>query len=237
MTTTGKRRAPAEPGSDRNGANALTVNRERIVARILKAAEAEFGRHGYAGAATSEIARRAGIPKPSLYYYFPTKEQLYLQVIENILDLWLGALDDIKPEADPAEALAAYIRNKISYSRDWPELSRIYAIEVIGGGKHIQTFMRTRLRQLVKDKGQVLAQWAKAGKIEPVDPAHFFFLLWTATQTYADFAAQIAAVLGQEAIDDEVFDDAVATVTRFVLKGLGLTPPAPRKRRRTPPEG
>lgn len=196
--------------------------RERNQAIILKAAEQVFAKKGFNGATTAEIARKAGVPKPNLHYYFGTKQQLYDSVIENILDLWLGAMDEIQPDADPAEALSHYVQNKIRASRDWPDSSRLWAIEVIGGGRHVSGFMKGRLRDLVREKGKVLAQWAAAGKMDPIDPAHLMFMIWASTQTYADFAAQIAAVLDRDAVDDAVFRTAEETVTRIILKGCGI---------------
>ena len=61
--------------------------RAKIEAKILAAAEAVFAEHGFSGAAMSEIARRAGIPKPNLHYYCKTKEELYRRVMDRILDL------------------------------------------------------------------------------------------------------------------------------------------------------
>lgn len=211
--------APADAAEKPAAAGSI---RERNQAIILKAAEQVFAKKGFNGATTAEIARKAGVPKPNLHYYFGTKQQLYDSVIENILDLWLGAMDEIQPDADPAQAIGHYIQNKIRASRDWPDSSRLWAIEVIGGGRHVSGFMKGRLRDLVREKGKVLAQWAAEGRMDPVDPAHLMFMIWASTQTYADFAAQIAAVLDKDTVDDAVFRAAEETVVRIVLKGCGI---------------
>ncbi|HBD39936.1 MAG TPA: TetR family transcriptional regulator, partial [Cupriavidus sp.] len=39
-----------------------------------------------------------------------------------------------------------------------------------------------------------------------VDPYHLFFTIWAATQTYADFDAQVCAVLGVSQLDTEDFE-------------------------------
>lgn len=211
--------AAAEPAERPAAAGSI---RERNQAIILKAAEQVFAKKGFNGATTAEIARKAGVPKPNLHYYFGTKQQLYDSVIENILDLWLGAMDEIQPDANPAQAIGHYIQNKIRASRDWPDSSRLWAIEVIGGGRHVSGFMKGRLRDLVREKGKVLARWAAEGRMDPVDPAHLMFMIWASTQTYADFAAQIAAVLDKDTVDDAVFRAAEETVVRIVLKGCGI---------------
>jgi TetR/AcrR family transcriptional regulator len=53
-------------------------------ARILDAALKEFSAHGLAGARTDQIASIAGVNKALLYYYFDSKENLYLAALEMI---------------------------------------------------------------------------------------------------------------------------------------------------------
>ncbi len=52
--------------------------------RILDAALTEFAAHGLAGARTDRIAQAAGVNKALLYYYFESKENLYLAALEMI---------------------------------------------------------------------------------------------------------------------------------------------------------
>jgi TetR/AcrR family transcriptional regulator len=52
--------------------------------RILDAALGEFAAHGLAGARTERIATVAGVNKALLYYYFESKEKLYLAALEMI---------------------------------------------------------------------------------------------------------------------------------------------------------
>ena len=55
-------------------------------ARILDAALREFSAKGFAGARTEQIAAAAGVNKALLYYYFASKEKLYLAAIESAAD-------------------------------------------------------------------------------------------------------------------------------------------------------
>ncbi len=52
--------------------------------RILDAALSEFAAHGLAGARTERIATAASVNKALLYYYFESKEKLYLAALEMI---------------------------------------------------------------------------------------------------------------------------------------------------------
>ena len=196
--------------------------RLRNRALILAAAEEVFATQGYRGATTAAIAKKAGLPKANVHYYFGTKEALYAAVLEDILGLWLGELDRLTETSDPATALADYIRAKIRHSRERPLASKVYSNEMVRGARHTRDFLKNELRNLVKDKAKVLEAWAAAGKMEPVDPVHFFSVIWAATQHYADFDVQVAALLGRRQLGAKDYDEAAETVVRMVLRGCGL---------------
>lgn len=59
-----------------------------------------------------------------------------------------------------------------------------------------------------------------------LDPRHLFFMIWAMTQTYADFAVQIRAVMSVESLDDDAWEEATGEVISFVLRGCGITPAA-----------
>ncbi len=53
-------------------------------ARLLQAAEEEFGKRGYSRTRLEDIAAAAGIRRPSLLYYFGSKDQLYREVVLSV---------------------------------------------------------------------------------------------------------------------------------------------------------
>ena len=80
---------------------------------ILDAAAGLMAERGYGGASLRELARRVGMSQPSLYHYFPTKEQLALQILETLAADMLGAAPTTLPD-DPVafpRLLADLIRN------------------------------------------------------------------------------------------------------------------------------
>lgn len=201
--------------------------RQARIAQILSAAERVFAEAGFEGASMSGLAAAAGLPKANLHYYFGTKEALYTTLLDSILTLWLSATDDIRPEAEPATALAAYIRAKMRWSRERPEASRVFANEVLHGAPYLRSHLAGPLRALVREKSAVLEGWIAAGRMAPVDPPHLFFSIWAMTQTYADFGVQIGAVLDLPEPDDACFARGTETILQLVLRGCGLElPPA-----------
>jgi TetR/AcrR family transcriptional regulator len=209
------RRPPGRPAG---------AKRRRNEARILEAAEAVFASAGFSGARTAAIARRAGVPKANLHYYFGTKEALYRKVLENILEVWLGLGDSIRPGADPAEALAAYVAAKVEHSRTRPHASKVFANELLHGAPQIKGYLRHELKRWVDGKAAVIDGWVAQGRLSPIQSRHLFFVLWAMTQTYADFGVQVAAVLGRRSIAPRDYQDAAALITRLVLRGCGLEP-------------
>jgi len=195
--------------------------RQARIAQILEAAEQEFAASGFEGTSTASIAARAGLPKANVHYYFGTKEKIYRAVLDNILVLWLDEADYwIAFGRTPRVALAGYIKSKLLLARAKPLASRIYANELLRGAPHIAGYLHIALRNRVASLSAVIDAWVAAGQLKPVAPAHLLFCIWAMTQTYADFAVQIGAVLGKPVLDDEVFNSAVTTVTELVLGSL-----------------
>jgi TetR/AcrR family transcriptional regulator len=190
--------------------------------RILEAAERVFADTGLAGATMAQIAQVAGLPKANLHYYFGTKEQLYQAVLTGILELWLDATDTIHQESDPAEALAGYVRAKMLHSRQRPLASKVFANELLSGAPFLTHYLEIELRQRVEAKSRIIAGWIADGRMTSLDPRHLFFMLWGMTQTYADFAVQIRAVLEVETLSDAAWDEATSEVVDFVLRGCGI---------------
>jgi TetR/AcrR family transcriptional regulator len=61
--------------------------------RILLAAASLFANRGYAGTAVREIVESAGVTKPTLYYYFKNKEDLYVRVLDHITASFRNLVD------------------------------------------------------------------------------------------------------------------------------------------------
>ena len=187
---------------------------------ILRAAEAEFAEKGYEGATTSAIAARAGLPKANLHYYVSTKEALYRRVVEGVLEAWLDAARGFDEGATALEALAHYIEGKMDLARERPLGSRIFAREVMRGAPVIQDFLDTTLSDWVRSRGAIVERWIAEGQLRPLDPKVLFFMIWAATQHYADFAHQIAALNGGMPLDEAAFEAAKRQVVATLLGGI-----------------
>jgi TetR/AcrR family transcriptional regulator len=165
---------------------------------ILDAALDVFSAHGFRGATLDRIAEAAGLSKPNLLYYFPSKEAIHVALLSQLMDTWLDPLRELDPGGEPVAELLAYVRRKLQMSRDFPRESRLFANEILQGAPRIGPALETELKDLVDEKAAVIRGWVEAGRIAPVDPHHLIFSVWALTQHYADFDVQIRAVLGPD---------------------------------------
>ncbi len=193
--------------------------RERNKGLILRAASEEFADKGFAAAKTSDIAAKAGLPKPNVYYYFKSKENLYLEVLESIVEPLLQASSPFNQPGRPGEVLRNYIRSKIRISRELPHASKVFASEIMHGAPHLTAEQTEQLNNQARHNISCLQGWIDAGLMAPVDPHHLLFSIWAATQTYADFDWQISVVTGKSSLDDSDYEAAADTIIRLVLKG------------------
>jgi TetR/AcrR family transcriptional regulator len=164
---------------------------------ILEAALEVFSQHGFRGATLDMIAGAAGLSKPNLLYYFPSKEAIHVTLLSGLMDTWLAPLREMDTAGDPMEELRAYVRRKLQMSRDFPRESRLFANEIVQGAPRMQEGLETELKALVDEKAEVIRSWIAQGRIADVDPHHLLFSIWALTQHYADFDAQVRAVLGE----------------------------------------
>jgi TetR/AcrR family transcriptional regulator len=191
-------------------------------AKIIAIAEMEFAEFGYKGASIMNIAKRANMPRANVHYYFQNKLELYKKVLTDILQLWNQAFNQITPEDDPADALGAYIKAKVMYSKTNPLASKIFANEIIHGAPRINEYLNSDFREWLRSKSAVIEQWIKQGKMDPVDPLFLIMLIWSATQHYADFSTQVNAVLEKKELTDQDFEDIANNLTHIILKGCGI---------------
>jgi TetR/AcrR family transcriptional regulator len=189
------------------------------VDKILDAALNTFARHGLRGTRIEQIAEAAGMSKTNLLYYFRSKEALYAAVLTRTLDIWLTPLRELDASRDPAASLAAYIEQKLDYSRRFPQASRLFAMEILQGAPHLAGVLESDLAALVARKMGIIASWIADGRLAPIEPRHLLFMIWAATQHYADFATQIRALTGKTLDDDEFFAETKAAVVDTILRG------------------
>ena len=123
--------------------------KEERPAEIISAAMDEFVEKGFAATKLTDVAKRAGVAKGTLFRYFETKEQLFhavvvhaltanLNAIEQAAIVFDGSLSELIPMLLNRAAgrmgdsrFPAILRMVLSESRAFPDLARIWHDEVV----------------------------------------------------------------------------------------------------------
>jgi TetR/AcrR family transcriptional regulator len=178
-------------------AKAKTRIQQKNSETILEAALEVFSAQGFRGATLDQIAEVAGLSKPNLLYYFPSKEAMHQALLTALLDVWLDPLREMDPNGEPVAEIMGYMRRKLELSRDFPRESRLFANEILQGAPRMMAAIEGELKDLVAARAEVLRGWMDQGRIARMDPVHLLFSIWALTQHYADFDVQVRAVLGE----------------------------------------
>lgn len=130
-------------------------------AEILDAAFMEFVKDGYAATRLEDVAKRAGVTKGTIYFYFETKERVFEEMIRHVARPVFSELDDFAstlegPYRGRLRALIGFLYNRIAEDQVPREVFRFMIAE--GGrfpelvDRHYEEFVRPlidRLREVV----------------------------------------------------------------------------------------
>jgi AcrR family transcriptional regulator len=111
---------------------------ERTRGEILEVATREFADRGFAGGRVDEIARQTRTTKRMIYYYFGSKEQLFVAVLERAYAEIRAAEQTIDVDhLEPAAAIRRLAELTFDHQESHPDFSRLVAIENIHRAGHI----------------------------------------------------------------------------------------------------
>jgi len=114
--------------------------------RIAAAAELEFARCGFDRARLEDVARRAGIRRPSLLYHYPTKQVLYEAVVRRVFaDLESILEAALATPATFGERLDALVRAFSGYLDANPRFAALVLRELMDGRGQGRELLRSRL--------------------------------------------------------------------------------------------
>lgn len=112
----------------------LAANDVATTERLLEAAQAEFGRIGFDAARLEDIARAAGISRPSLLYHFRSKDELYAAAVnESFARLGAALTGAIEMEGDFRTRFDAVVERYLAFIDGNPELVRLILRELLDG--------------------------------------------------------------------------------------------------------
>jgi TetR/AcrR family transcriptional regulator, upper aerobic nicotinate degradation pathway regulator len=209
----------ARPGVREQGAQATRDS-------ILRAATRVFAKHGYEGGSVEKISSAAKSYDRMIYYYFGSKQGLFIEVLEHIYRRMNEAESRLHLEVDqPIEALRAVIHFVMGYYRKHPEFITLLNTENLHKGRHIAKSLRAReySSPAIAVIGKILENGAIKGVFRNDLQARDVYLLIAATgYFYMSNRHTLSAFLGENMEAPEAIAHWEVFVTDTVLRAVTI---------------
>ena len=197
-------------------------------ARILKAAITVFARDGYAGGRIEQISKEAESNDRMIYYYFSSKENLFVQVLEHTYEAFNQAESLRRPDlSKPVEALRQQVAFFWNYYVKHPEFVAILTIENLHKGKHAK--QSREMGRLSATTVGVIRPIIEAGQQQGifrqnVDINHVYLMIASLCYFYNSNQHTLTSFLGHNLADQGQQQDWLAFISDLVIRGVMTLP-------------
>jgi TetR/AcrR family transcriptional regulator len=196
-------------------------------ARILEAATAEFAARGYDGARIDAIARRARVNKALLYYYFPSKGELYRRLVLEHLSAASETLETAAAgDGPPAVAIERMVLALFTVLNARPEISDFVMREVLNGWGHLADEDFALVYRASRPISGAVERGVASGAFRPVPPLFVHLLVMASLNFF--MISRAARARGARLVGNPMIDPEPAAFARFVAdmvtRGLAAPP-------------
>ena len=195
-------------------------------ARILKAARREFMHHGYSGARVGRISSSGRSSDRMIYYYFGSKEALYIAVLESVYAELGAAESRLELDASrPMEALRTLIAFTWRYYLEHPEFVALLSNENLQRGRHIAK--APGVAKLSRPVLGILARVLEEGERQGVfrrglDVRHVYLTLAALGYFYLSNRYTLSSFLDRDLMRREECDAWLEEITRVLLASVSV---------------
>jgi len=190
--------------------------------RILEVALAEFGARGYEGARLQDIARAAGLSRPTLLYHFESKEGLYAAVVEAAMADWATQTRRaISVNLQGFEQIASLVEAAFHFFEAHADFVRVLRREAIEGGERLGAASAEVLAPFIAEGVAFLERETAAGRLRQHDPLELMAFCYAAVFTHFSDAAFRSRVLGDDPLTPSALRrsrDALLALLRAALE-------------------
>jgi AcrR family transcriptional regulator len=189
---------------------APTARAERTREDILDVATAEFAANGYAGARVDEIAARTRTTKRMIYYYFGSKQGLYLTVLERVYAQIRRVERGVQvDELAPDEALRRLAEATYDHHTTHEAFIQLVSIENIHRAEHLrqsETILRENATAITLLE-QVIARGVEEGIFrDDVDALDVHMIISAYACFHVANRHTFAAIFKRDLLDDALQD-------------------------------
>jgi AcrR family transcriptional regulator len=194
---------------------------EQVRERILEVASKEFARSGLGGARVDRIAEQAGVNVRMLYYYYGSKDDLFLAVLERAYAAIREAEQGLElDQLDPVEAVRRLVRFTWGFQLEHPEFITLLNSENLHKGRHLAQSklvagLHSRLLELI---GRLLERGATSGDFRRgVDPMQLYITIAGLGYFYLSNRHTLSAIFGRDLMAPRYREARMNHMTEVVL--------------------
>jgi TetR/AcrR family transcriptional regulator len=137
---------------------------------ILVAAERIFARAGLEGARTDAIAAAAGVNKALLYYYFRSKDALYLAILEHHMkEFNRAALDVLRGDVTARAKVLAYVAMHFDFVGARPFFTRLFPRLLVSEGSFLERLAKKYTLPVIGELIRVIVRGVRSREFRRVD--------------------------------------------------------------------
>jgi TetR/AcrR family transcriptional regulator len=198
--------------------------------RVLQTAQALFAERGYRGTSLRDIAKRIGIKAPSLLHHFPSKQQLYVAVLDRMFESIEDRANAIAwGRESPQERMRQAVCDAIDFIASRPDFVRIMWKELADESGVGRQVLKRRLPPLFSIAVNFIFRGQREGAFRTeIDPQHFMWSLNSITLGYFTTAAQIRRLWNINLLEPAMIERRKREVIDMVERTLFTTPAAPQ---------
>lgn len=194
---------------------------DRSQQTILLAARDEFALYGLAGARVDRIAERADINKRLIYYYFKSKDDLFLAVLENTYaDIRAAEQKLHLDEMDPVEAIRELVSFTWHYYLEHPEFISLLNSENQHNAAHLKK--SSRIQEMNSPLVQMLDTVLERGRRQElfragIDPIQLYISIASICYFYLSNNQTLSTIFGRDLRAPKAMAQRLSHMTDMVL--------------------
>jgi len=196
--------------------------------RVLQVAQTLFAERGYRGTSLRDIAKRIGIKAPSLLHHFPSKQQLYLAVLDRMFQSIEDAANAIAWAREDRQAqMRQAITDAIDFMVARPDFVRLLWMEMADESGVGRQVLKRRLPPLFSTAVNFIFRGQREGQFRAeVEPNHFMWSLQSITIGFFNTAAVLKRLWGVNLLEPETIERRKHEVIDMVSRTLFVERPS-----------
>jgi TetR/AcrR family transcriptional regulator len=195
--------------------------------RILDTAAHLFGEYGKTAVSTTRIAKEAGVNKAMIFYYFGSKDELYLSAVRKLTGELFSLMNERLSLVEPGlPVIEAFVRTHVGYLIEHPALVKLLVRELLVGNIGDQSAVTGLVSNLEGIRTRFVESLKIAmerGEIRRVDPIHTILNI-ISMDVFVFVGKPLINVMFKEPDMDRIVNERADHILDLLMNGLRQKP-------------